>query len=216
VRRYSQTLVEVNRRYAEEIGHPESEILINYQLDSAGGDVEAGIELGRLTRDGNGNVMVVENAACASACILVLAGGATRAIHGKLGIHRLFINTTSRTMTADDVKKAMARRLEQLRSYFREMNISERLADDMMVIPSTSVKWLTAGDIEMYGLGVDDPIIQETKALKNAKKYGLTRIEYERKLQSVREVCTLSADTPDDCFDLVMTGKYPGPAKLPR
>jgi ATP-dependent protease ClpP protease subunit len=213
VRRYYETLAEVNRRYAEEIGHPESEPLANFQLDSPGGNVEAGIELGRFIREKKGNVLVIDGAACASTCVLVFAGGATRHVNGKLGIHRVFINTSTRTMTADDIKKTMALRLDQLRAYFREMNISERLADDMMVIPSTNMKWLSAADIEIYGLGVDDPVIQEANALKNARKYGLTRMEYERRWQIVREVCALSADTPDNCEDLVMTGKYPGGAR---
>jgi hypothetical protein len=43
------------------------------------------------------------------------------------------------------------------------MNISERLADDMMMIPSAHMRWLSPQEIAVYGLGVDDPVIKETK-----------------------------------------------------
>ena len=85
-------------------------------------------------RDKQGNVLVTENEHCASACILILAGGAHRTVSGNLGIHRLFLDAPSRTMTTNDVKKVITERQDQLRAYFREMNISERLADDMMMI----------------------------------------------------------------------------------
>jgi hypothetical protein len=205
VRRYYETLDEVSRRYSEEQNKP-SAATVNFQLDSLGGDVEAGIELGRFVRDKKGGVLVPDDATCASACILILAGGAYRHVSGKLGIHRVFLETSSRAMTAADVKRTMTLRQEQLRGYFREMNISERLADDMMVIPSAQTKWLSARDIEMYGLGVDDPVIQETRTLERAKKYGLSRIEYERRWQLARQLCVLG--TADDCIDKVMTGIY--------
>jgi hypothetical protein len=59
----------------------------------------------------------------------------------------------------------------------------------------------------MYGLGVDDPIIKEAEALKEANKYGLTRIEYEQRWRKARELCPLGS--AEDCWDQVMkTGKY--------
>jgi hypothetical protein len=206
VRRYYETLDDISRRYSEEQNIP-SATTINFQLDSPGGDVGSAIELGRFVRDKQSNVLVTDNATCASACILILAGGAYRHVSGKLGIHRVFLETPSRTVTADDVKRTMTLRQEQLRAFFREMNISERLADDMMVIPSSQIKWLSARDIETYGLGVDDPVIQETKILINAKKYGLSRMEYERRWQLVRQLCIIG--TADDCEEKVMKGEYP-------
>jgi hypothetical protein len=180
---------------------------INVHLDSAGGSVDSAIEIGRFFRDSNSNVLVSAGEQCASACLLILAGGVTRNVTGKLGMHRPFLETPSRTMTTEDVKKVATQNQERLRAYFREMNISERLADDMMMIPSSQMRWLSPQEIAVYGLGVDDPVVSETKTLKQAQKYGLSRLEYERRSQLARDLCVLG--TAVDCIDKVMTGKYP-------
>jgi hypothetical protein len=77
----------------------------------------------------------------------------------------------------------------------------------MMMIPSDQMRWLTPQEIAFYGLGVDDPVIKETKILKAAQKYGLSRIDYDAKWRRVQELCTLG--TPPDCEDKIMRGAQP-------
>lgn len=207
VRRYYDDLIELNRRYEEDVNmKPEvrGHSAINFQLDSLGGEVDTAIAIGRFVREKQGNVLVTENEHCASACILILAGGAHRTVSGNLGIHRLFLDAPSRTMTTNDVKKVITERQDQLRAYFREMNISERLADDMMMIPSAQMKWLAPEEIALYGLGVDDPVIQETKSLSEANKYGLSRVEYETRKQRAQKLCSFGS--PTACWENVMRG----------
>jgi hypothetical protein len=133
-----------------------------------------------------------------------LAAGASRRVEGKLGIHRVFLDTPSSAVTTEDVKRTITRRQGQLRDYFREMNISERLADDMMMIPSAQMKWLSPQEIAMYGLAVDDPVIRETKILNEARKYGLSRIEYEERRQRAQQLCRTR-----ECYENVMRGLLP-------
>jgi ATP-dependent protease ClpP protease subunit len=177
------------------------------ELDSAGGDVDAAINIGRFLRSKlNVSIHVKPGAHCASACILVLAGGLHRHMDGYLGIHRPFLNgVTSGSLTNEEIKLAATKTQERLRSYFREMNVSERLADDMMMIPSSQMKWLTPKEITAYGLGGDDPVLTETLALREAQRYGLSRVEYERRLKQGRERCSPST-TPDvsDCRENIM------------
>jgi hypothetical protein len=87
------------------------------------------------------------------------------------------------------------------------MNISERLADDMMMIPSDQMRWLTPTEIAVYGLGVDDPVIKETWALEQARKYGLSRLEYEARWRRVQTTCKLGGSS--DCSEKILNGAQP-------
>jgi len=84
----------------------DSDAAVNVHLDSEGGSVDSAIEIGRFLRDKNSNVMVSAGEQCASACLFILAGGVTRYLGGRLGMHRPFLETPSRSMTTEDVKKA--------------------------------------------------------------------------------------------------------------
>lgn len=203
VHRDYDLLANLLQKYAEQMGWKPSSPIVNVELDSVGGSVDAAIEIGRFLRAGEANAIVAEKERCASACLFILAGAVTRTVNGSLGIHRPFLETPSRPMTTADVKRTMTQRQEQLRAFFREMNIAERLADDMMMIPSAQIKWLSPEEIGSYGLGVDDPVIKETKILVAARKYGLSRMEYEARWRRVQEMCDLTSDA--DCEEKVMT-----------
>ena len=58
-----------------------------------------------------------------------------------------------------------------IRAYLREMNVSERLADEMMKTPPSSVRYLIAEEQESFGLSVIDPIERET-CLGRSTKVG--------------------------------------------
>jgi hypothetical protein len=164
--------------------------------------VIAALELGRYLRSIEANVLVVPDARCASACVIILAGGSRRTVSGTVGIHRPFIERSIRDVTARDVKDVAEQMRATLRSYFQEMNIAERLADDMMVIPSTRMKWLTRSEVDTYGLGADDPVLVETRALRRAKKYGLSRTEFEMRWRRVQEEC--KPGSAENCVDTIM------------
>jgi hypothetical protein len=109
----------------------------------------------------------------------------------RVGIHRPYLTDTS--LTTGQVQKAAlivsrisldmttsASDIEaKVRAYFHEMNISQRLVDDMMVIPSDQVRWLSAYDIDLYGLLGSDPVIDEARILAGAKQLGISRAEFE-------------------------------------
>jgi ATP-dependent protease ClpP protease subunit len=208
VRQYYDLLSELMLRHSAQrnwkIADPADLSGINVHLESLGGEVDAAIEVGRFLRSKQANVIVPEQESCASACLLLLAGGATRTVSGKVGIHRPFLEVTSRPVTPEGVKRIISVRNEQLRAYFREMNISERLADDMMTIPSTQIKWLSSQEIAGYGIGADDPVILEAKILNRARKYGLTRIQYEERWLLVQKMCGLGSE--EYCEEKIMKG----------
>jgi hypothetical protein len=50
------------------------------------------------------------------------------------------------------VKAASDQAARALREYAAEMNISERLIDDMLVVPPENIRWLSEEDRKSYGL----------------------------------------------------------------
>jgi ATP-dependent protease ClpP protease subunit len=207
VRKHYDALAELHRR--RELDYPATKrsgkASVNILLQSMGGDVDAALEIGRLLREREANAIVPEGSKCASACVLVLAGATTRSVSGEVGIHRPYFETPSREITSEDIRRVSNLRHEQISAFFREMNISPRLADDMMMIRSDQIKWLSKGEVEIYGIGADDPVILETKILTRARKFGLTRAEYEVRWPIAREACTLGS--ADDCVEKIMRKK---------
>jgi hypothetical protein len=91
-------------------------------LNSEGGDLVAGMEIGQIIRSRSFQTDVGGNGTCASACVFILAAGVERDAYGKIGIHRPRFDDRYFA----DLTPAQARaKYEQLqtgaRSYLREM-----------------------------------------------------------------------------------------------
>jgi ATP-dependent protease ClpP protease subunit len=185
-------------------------------LDSPGGSVDAGIALGRVLREHNTTVIVQPGTECASSCVFVLAGAPDRFVSpaaidnhgvrlaaGKIGIHRPYLTDTH--LTLKEVQKSASDVEAKIRAYFREMHVSQRLFDDMTTIPPGQIKWLTAQDLALYGLD-QDPVVHEAYALEQARKYGLSREEYERRSKNADDYCgtIFNSYTPTDCVARAM------------
>jgi ATP-dependent protease ClpP protease subunit len=168
-------------------------------LNSPGGSVDAGIALGRLLREHSMPAAVEVNAECASSCVFALTGATSRSISpgftdehgvrlaaGKIGIHRPYLTDTH--LTLKEIEKSANDSETKIRAYLREMHVSQRLFDDMMTIPPGQIKWLTTQELVLYGLD-RDPVIQEAYVLEQARKYGLSREEYERRSKNADDYC---------------------------
>jgi hypothetical protein len=62
--------------------------------------------------------------------------------------------------------------LQEIRAYFREMNVVEGLADAMLRVDPKNIRLLSEEELANYGLTPVDPIAQEA--------YDLTRSQIER------------------------------------
>ena len=155
----------------------------SFYIDSPGGNVAAAMAIGRMIRKERLTVLVWKGQQCLSACVMVLAGGAHRGFYGKIGIHRPFFDPPigSQPLTPDKVRDNYQRMLQEIRSYLREMNVSERLADDMLAIEPANVRYLSRNQLESYGLRTVDPVEQETIDLQEAQALGLDRREFMRR-----------------------------------
>jgi ATP-dependent protease ClpP protease subunit len=190
-------------------------------LNSPGGSVTAAMAIGRILRKERIPVVVPINGECYSACVLVFAGAVKRTNAGKLGIHRPYYEVSRQEVSAANVRESYQRMLQEIRSYFREMNVSEQLADAMLRIEPANVRLLDGDELVRYGLTEIDPIEQETRDLEEAQSWGLSRQEYIRRKSIAGQMCPSKYDFGDgdpdsQCYQTTMkTGQAP-PNSVPQ
>jgi hypothetical protein len=164
-------------------------------FNSPGGSLDAAMEIGRIIRKNQYYTEVAKSssvsgmqhtAKCASACVFAFAGGGLRwAFDNQLGIHRPYFDTVKPI----NVKKAIENLENVSRDYFKEMGISQRLVDDMMVVPSNEMTWLTNKEAKRYGLVGEDLINEEEEVLYFMKKFNLSRDVYEKRHDLAPRIC---------------------------
>jgi tetratricopeptide (TPR) repeat protein len=169
----------------------------HYGTNSPGGSVAAAMAIGRMFRR-EGAWLGVDGV-CVSACVLILAGAVDRQLvnAGTVGIHRPYLATSpQRPLAADQMKNAYGAMLQDIRSYLHEMNVSERLADDMLAIAPERVHMLSSAELDAYGLAGVDAAEQQRRAIENevrdveeANKLGLDRREYTRRKALGESLC---------------------------
>jgi len=106
----------------------------------------------------------------------------------RLGIHRPFDTEVGAKPQdrADTQFKVMA---AKLRAYLAEMNIPERLADEMIRTPPESVRFLTREEAEQYGLLGDDPAYADMEVSAKANKLGISKVEYYERQTRYESEC---------------------------
>lgn len=164
-------------------------IIIRVELDSNGGDVDASLEIGRIIRETVGIVAVVpKDGICASACVFILAGAANRIVSGQVGIHRPY-NPDNTNISIKSQKKKYELLARKIKNYLSDMNIQPRLYDDMIYISPENIKILSINELQVYGLGVNDPYIEEATAAAYAKQLGISRQELARRMANAEQKC---------------------------
>lgn len=149
-------------------------------LNSTGGSVAAAMRIGRVLRKASSLALVNEDAQCMSACVLVLAGATSRFLGGRIGIHRPY-DPDDQASTSEAQKRKYATLGQQVTAYLGEMNISRKLWDDMLYIAPQHVRVLKPDELTSYGLVAFDPYYEEASDVRQAKRYGVTRLEYAKR-----------------------------------
>lgn len=140
-------LVERVARVADSLGIG-SRVL---DLDSSGGQVEDAIRAGDWIGGNGWTIWVREDSVCHSACVFVLAGGDSRRLAGRVGIHRIIrlsSTATSRTELNTELQAVYA----TVRAYLERNGASPLLADAMKTVPNRSLRLLTPEELRLYGL----------------------------------------------------------------
>ncbi len=129
-------------------------------LSSPGGDLDQAIIIGEIIRSHGLDTAVgtvdgssgIAPSYCASACVLVFAGGKSRfgVAGSKLGVHR-FVTTRA----ADDPVADTQRTAGALLNYFIRMGVSPSVLEAMSA--TSDIRWLSAKEAEAMRL-ITDPV----------------------------------------------------------
>ena len=171
-------------------------------LDSPGGNVQAALKMGSLLRASGAQAWVRPNKLCASACILVLAGGVKRfAFDGaRLGIHRPFFEQSlfagMQLSEAQQKYKALS---ESVRAYLSGMGVSDRLYNQMMNIPSHAVVFLTEHEASEMNLLGEDPAFSEWDRARASEKYRPEFLDWND--------CLLSGTSQEKCAAILKAAR---------
>jgi hypothetical protein len=94
--------------------------------------------------------------------------------------------------------------LEAMRSYLREMNVSEALANAMLQVPPENLRILNANDRDQFALTPVDPVTQETFDLRQASLLDIDRSEYNRRKSLAQKECGGPAALGTPCYRNIM------------
>jgi hypothetical protein len=154
--------------------------IIKVFLNSPGGSVAAGIAMGRLLRQFAAEVWIDQDEICASACILVLAGGVSRwaVPTARLLVHRpVFEQSLFAGLTYDDAQRKYTVLANSVRDYLRDMGVSDELYHTMMRIPSSEISQLDNRTARQLALLGKDPAHEEWDRARAINRQGEEMIQ---------------------------------------
>jgi hypothetical protein len=144
-------------------------------LASDGGDLRAAMQMGRILRSHGFNAVISDGQSCLSACVFLLAASIGKTVNGNVGIHRPYFVGGSSGSVAEEIQQMK----DLSAAYFREMNIPDRLAEDMFSVDPAKIRILSPRELEDYRLNAKDFVAQETDIVRMMHDFGLSRAEYE-------------------------------------
>jgi hypothetical protein len=149
---------------------------------SLGGDMNAGMELGRLLRRLGVVTVVGKNDKCLSSCVFAFMGGERRIVHGRLGIHRPYFPTTQ----ADPERLNRFRDMQRsLREYIDELDFPGSFYEAVMAVPPESMKMLAAEDLKRFYLQGISPSSEDIADAAAARSLGISMLDYLRRKASL-------------------------------
>ena len=118
-------------------------------FNSRGGDVNAGIEIGRAIRLKGFVTMAVEPYACASACALAWLGGMTRFMGGDdaIGFHAVYLASDPRRQ-ADSVGNAL------VGAYLNQIGMTPQAIAYITEVQPHDIRWMSFADAQRIGISV--------------------------------------------------------------
>ena len=141
-------------------------------LDSPGGSLMGGIELGRTIRNlgfdtsvGSGSALV-RHGLCASACAYAFAGGIHRYYSGEsaqIGVHRFSARGGAMNSDASQLASGL------IVSYLEQMGVSSELFSLATFASSEEIIWLSEGDAERLRLSTGGDPPRETTTRQTSR-----------------------------------------------
>lgn len=172
-------------------------------LNSDGGDVDAGMELGRLLRELGVHTLVGENDRCLSSCVFAFMGGERRRVAGGLGIHRPYFPYTD----GPDRKLRFRHLQKVLKDYVEELDFPASLYEAVMLAPPETMKMLSPAELKMFYLEGISPSSEDSADAAAARRLNLSMFEYLKYKANATQ--TVAGGAVDGRIS--ETAKVPGP-----
>lgn len=176
--------------------HASGAPMVPVRLNSPGGDIVAAMKMGEIIRQVGASTWVGPRSVCASACILILAGGIERSMFddATLGLHRPYMPPErfaafSRSQ-ASETYKAMEAAVSE---YLQSMGVSQRLFERMLTVPSTKIEWISEEDAKQLRLLGTDPAFYEWNRARAQQRYVPGYVDWLDKLNDC-------STTLDECL----------------
>jgi len=159
-------------------------------LASNGGDIDAGMAIGRLLRRLGISTLVGRDDQCLSACVFAFMGGERRRVEGRLGIHRPYFLSTEATG-----REARFRYLEKvLKAFVWEMDFPDSLYEAVMRVPPESMQIVSPADLKRFYLEGISPLTEDRIDAASARRLNLSMVEYlKRKALAQAPACAFFA-----------------------
>jgi hypothetical protein len=144
-------------------------LLVAVEMDSEGGNVWEALSFARFIREHNLAYVIMQvddGSKCYSSCVFMLAGGIQRMVLGEIGIHRPYFTDLRMHQAGYDGL------FVQLRDFLASVNISDRLASDMWIVPSDKLQVLTDDEVKHYGLSENDTVFTELRDARQREACG--------------------------------------------
>lgn len=160
-------------------------------LNSPGGDLEASLAVGRIIRNKSAATSILSKASCASACVYAFLGGVYRFGLGKIGLHRAYATSLSKSRAESQASIVKANKL--VRDYLDEMLLPTRILDLANAMPPDEIRWLES--IEFNELAKElqiagkDAAWSDLKVSEQARKFDISKAQYYQFEQRSDEEC---------------------------
>ena len=169
-------------------------------LDSTGGQVEDAIRAGDWIGNHHWTLWVREDSVCHSACVFVLAGGDSRVLAGRVGIHRI-IRLSSTATSRQELNTELQAVYGTVRAYLERNGASPLLADVMKTVPNRSLRLLNQDELAAYGLDGNNAAQDDLDRIRLLDKCGDDFMQrrdrwvraFEERCRSEREVFARNA-----------------------
>lgn len=173
-------------------------------IDSPGGNVHEAMAIGDYLETNEIGVVIPKMMSCKSSCVLILAGGDSKNVQGKVGIHRPFI--TDLELPEGSASTTLNTVQNEIRAYLEKKGIAPSLVDDMFSVEPHKMQILSSRDVSRYRLDQTNYLKQEQTDIKIAKSLGLTRLEYVAKQAQINAECSqlTNQEKQMNCINTIM------------
>ena len=144
-------------------------------LGSGGGDVDAGMDIGRLLRKLGIFTIVDKGDRCMSACVFAFMGGERRSVAGQLGIHRPYFPYTQ---DLPDRAVRFRHMAKTVKDFVDEMDFPASLYEAVMLVPPETFQVVSAPDLKRFYLDGISPSSEDKVDAAAARRLDLPMADY--------------------------------------